>query len=336
MSTKRWIALISAAALVVVSIGVNSLSFIFTRDFNALLDDSFAIGGPTYEESIIDQGDSTERIAIVDVSGVIQDTGPASPFAAPGYNHQNLLSQLADIREDETVKGIVLHVDSPGGGVVESSDIYDEIIDIQENRNIPIYVSMGSMAASGGYYISASADKIFVHPETITGSIGVIMESLNYAELADKVGIDFNTIKTGPYKDMMSPNRKMTQEERAMLQEMINDSYERFVGIVADGRNMTVADVKKVADGRIMNGRQAIESGLADDYGKLPDVVDALISDQGFTNPTVFEYSSTDSFSSLFGTSVSGLFKKNADAELIQKLLTDYQAPRMMYLYGER
>lgn len=336
MSTKRWIALISAAALVVVSIGVNSLSYIFTRDFNALFEDSFAIGGPTYEETVLEQGDLNERIAVLNVSGVIQDTGPASPFSVPGYNHQNLLSQLADIQEDQTVKGIVLHVDSPGGGVIESSDIYDELLSIQKERDIPIYVSMGSMAASGGYYISAPADKIFVHPETITGSIGVIMESLNYAELADKVGIDFNTIKTGPYKDILSPNREMTQTERDMLQEMINDSYERFVGIVADGRGMSVADVKKVADGRIMNGRQAIESGLADDYGKLPDVIDALIDEKGFENPTVFEYSSSDSLSSIFGTSISGLFKKNAETELIQKLLTEYQAPRMMYLYGER
>ncbi|WP_432352236.1 signal peptide peptidase SppA [Sporosarcina sp. A2] len=336
MSTKRWIALISAAALVIVSIGVNSLSFIFTRDFNTLFEDSFSMNGATYEETVLTQGDPNERIAVLDVSGVIQDTGPASPFAAAGYNHQSFLEQLADVQEDQTVKGIVLHVDSPGGGVLESSDIYDEIIAIQENRNIPIYVSMGSMAASGGYYISAPAEKIFVHPETITGSIGVIMESLNYAELADKIGIDFNTIKTGPYKDIMSPNREMTKAERDMLQEMINDSYNRFVGIVADGRDMSVADVKKVADGRIMNGRQAIESGLADDYGKLPDVIDALIADQKFNNPTIFEYGTTDSLTSLFGTSVSGLFKKNAESELIQKLLTDYQAPRMMYLYGER
>ncbi|MDW0110347.1 signal peptide peptidase SppA [Sporosarcina aquimarina] len=336
MTTKRWIAVIAAAALVIVSIGVNSLSYIFTRDLSALFDENFAMGGPTYEETVLESGDSTERIAVLDVSGVIQDTGPASPFAAVGYNHQSFMNQLADVREDETVKGIVLHVDSPGGGVLESSDIYDELVAIKESRDIPMYVSMGSMAASGGYYISAPSDKIFVHPETITGSIGVIMESLNYAELADNIGIDFNTIKTGPYKDMMSPNREMTQTERDMLQEMINDSYERFVGIVADGRGMSVDAVKKVADGRIMNGRQAIEAGLADDYGKLPDVVEAMKTDQNLKNPTVFEYSSSDSLSSLFGMNLSGMFKKNAESELIQKLLTDYQAPRMMYLYGER
>ncbi|MBO1913354.1 signal peptide peptidase SppA, partial [Microvirga sp. 3-52] len=130
--------------------------------------------------------------------------------------------------------------------------------------------------ASGGYYVAAPADKIYVNHETITGSIGVIMESVNYAGLAEKYGIEFNTIKTGPYKDIMSGSRKMTNEEHEMLQEMINDSYERFVDIIADGRGMSVADVKKVADGRIMNGRQAIENGLADEYGKAGDVIAAM------------------------------------------------------------
>lgn len=336
MTTKRWIALISAVVLVVVSIGINSLSYIFTRDLSTLIDDNFTIGGPAYDEMVLESGDDAERIAVLDVDGVIQDTGAPSPFAAAGYNHQSFLSQLAEIEADTTVKGIVLYVNSPGGGVLESSDIYDEIIAIQESREIPIYVSMGSMAASGGYYISAPADKIFVHPETITGSIGVIMESLNYSELADKLGIDFNTIKSGEYKDMMSPNREMTKEERAMLQEMIDDSYERFVGIVADGRDMTVDEVKKVADGRVMNGRQAIEAGLADDYGKLPDAVEALKADFNMKNPTVFEYGSSDSLSSLFGVNLTNMFKKNAETELVEKILTDYQAPRMMYLYGER
>ena len=177
------------------------------------------------------------------------------------------------------MKGVVLKVNTPGGGVVESADIYDRFEWIQEEREIPIYVSMGGMAASGGYYVSAPAEKIFVNRETITGSIGVIMESVNYAKLAEKYGIDFNTIKTGPYKDIMSGSREMTQEERAMLQEMINDSYERFVEIIAEGRDMTEAEVKKVADGRIMNGKQAIEAGLADDYGKTGDVIAAIKED---------------------------------------------------------
>ncbi|GKV54600.1 peptidase [Sporosarcina sp. NCCP-2222] len=269
------------------------------------------------------------------LDGVIQDV-PSSLFSDAGYDHQFFMSQLDSIYEDPTVKGVVLVVNSPGGGVMESSDIYDAIRSIQTDREIPFYVAMGGMAASGGYYVSAPAEKIFVHPETITGSIGVIMESVNYAKLAEKYGIDFNTIKTGPYKDIMSGSREMTEEERNMLQEMINDSYERFVDIVADGRHMSVEDVKKVADGRIMNGRQAIEAGLADEAGKPGDAIVAMKEDFGLEDASVFEYASSDSFGSLFGVKLDGLFGRNVETELIGKLLSDYDAPQMMYLYGEK
>lgn len=335
MAIKRVVAIGVAAILVFISIGVNSLSYIFTRDFNSLFDDLTAANAG-YEEVLIEQGTSRDRIAVLSLNGVIQDTGAGTLFGAVGYNHQMFMSQLNDVLDDPTVKGVVLSVDTPGGGVLESSDIYDAIRSIQMEKEIPIYVSMGGMAASGGYYVSAPAEKIFVHPETITGSIGVIMESVNYAKLADKVGIDFNTIKTGPYKDMMSSSREMTKEERNMLQEMINDSYDRFVDIIAEGRHMTTAQVKKVADGRVMNGRQAIEAGLADDFGKIGDVIDALKADHELGDATVFEYLPMDSFSSLFGVKVGSLFGRDMESELIAKILTDHNAPRMMYLYGER
>ena len=234
------------------------------------------------------------------------------------------------------MKGVVLKVNSPGGGVVESADIYDALRMIQVEREIPLYVSMGGMAASGGYYVSAPAEKIFVNRETITGSIGVIMESVNYAKLAEKYGIDFNTIKTGPYKDIMSGSREMKDEERVMLQEMINDSYERFVDIIEEGRGMTEAEVKKVADGRIMNGRQAIEAGLADEFGKASDVIAAMKEDYNLQDATVFEYTSLDSWTSIFGVKAGNMFGSNIESELIGKLLNDYNAPRMMYLYGEK
>lgn len=333
MNSKRWIAIIAAAALLVVSIGVNSLSYIFTRDFTSFWD---SINDPAMlTENVFEQGRGNERIAVLSLDGVIQDV-PSSLFGAAGYDHQFFMSQLDSIYEDPTVKGVVLVVNSPGGGVMESSDIYDAIRSIQTDREIPFYVAMGGMAASGGYYVSAPAEKIFVHPETITGSIGVIMESVNYAKLAEKYGIDFNTIKTGPYKDIMSGSREMTEEERNMLQEMINDSYERFVDIVAEGRHMSVQDVKKVADGRIMNGRQAIEAGLADEAGKPGDAIAAMKEDFGLEDASVFEYASSDSFGSLFGVKLDGLFGRNVETELIGKLLSDYDAPRMMYLYGEK
>src|SRR5699024_4626741 len=270
------------------------------------------------------------------LDGVIQDTGNVSSLlGGTGYNHQFFMKQLNEIYEDRTVKGVVLSVNTPGGGVVESAEIYDAIRLIQNERDIPVYVSMGSMAASGGYYVSAPADKIFVNPETMTGSIGLIMESVNYAKLAENYGIEFNTIKTGPYKDIMSGSREMTDEERDMLQEMINDSYERFVDIIVDGRNMTEKEVKKVADGRILNGRQAIEAGLADDYGKLQETIDALKTDYELDNPTVFEYKLMDSFSSLMGMKMQALFGGTSEKEMIASILSHYNSPRMMYLYGE-
>lgn len=337
MTMKRWIAIIAAAVLIFVSIGINALSYIFTRDVNGFFEEIMATSSLGYSEIILEEGASKERIAVLTLDGVIQDLGNTSPLFQPaGYNHQFFMNQLEGIREDESVKGVVLRVNSPGGGVVESADIYDAIRAIQIERNIPLYVSMGGMAASGGYYVSAPAEKIFVNRETITGSIGVIMESVNYAKLAEKYGIDFNTIKTGPYKDIMSGSREMKDEERAMLQEMINDSYERFIDIIEEGRGMTEAEVKKVADGRIMNGRQAIEAGLADEFGKTGDVIAALKEDYSLQNATVFKYSTPDSWVSIFGVKAGNLFGSNIESELIGKLLSDYNAPRMMYLYGER
>lgn len=335
MTTKRWIAIIAAAVLLFVSVGVNTLSYIFTRDFNSIFED-IANQTDGYGETIIEQGSGKDRIAVVTLDGVIQDTGSASPFLSTGYNHKVFMSQLNKIYEDPSVKGVVLSVNTPGGGVVESSDIYDAIRLIQEERELPVYVSMGGMAASGGYYVSAPADKIFVHPETMTGSIGVIMESINFAKFAEKHGIDFNTIKTGPYKDIMSGSREMTDEERNMLQEMINDSYDRFVDIIVDGREMSEEAVRKVADGRILNGRQAIEAGLADDYGKMNDAVLGLKEDYSLENATVFEYKVNDNLSSLFGMKIKSLFGGPSESEILSTVLSEYHnAPRMMYLYGE-
>lgn len=337
MTMKRWIAIIVAAALIFVSVGVNSLSYIFTRDFNGFFEEMMATSTSGYSEVVLEEGTAGDRIAVLSLDGVIQDLGSSTSLFQPvGYNHQFFMNQLYEVLEDQSVKGIVLKVNSPGGGVVESADIYDAIREIQQTREIPLYVSMGGMAASGGYYVSAPADKIFVNRETITGSIGVIMESVNYAKLAEKYGIDFNTIKTGPYKDIMSGSREMKEEERVMLQEMINDSYERFVDIIEEGRGMTEAEVKAVADGRIMNGRQAIEAGLADGVGKASDVIAAMKEDFELQDATVFEYASEDSWATLLSMKAGNIMGSNIESELIGKLLSDYNAPRMMYLYGER
>lgn len=336
MNVKRWIAVAVVAALVVVSIGVNTLSFAFTRDMSSFMDAIAEEASSTSAVDVIEKGNMDEKIVTLSLDGVIQDAGNAGLLGGAGYDHAFFMEQLKNIEEDPTVKGVILRVNSPGGGVLESADIYDGIVSIMENREIPVYVSMGGMAASGGYYVSAPATKIFVNQETITGSIGVIMQSLNYAKLAERIGIDFNTIKTGPYKDMMSPNREMRDDERALLQEMVNDSYERFVSIIAKGRDMKVEDVKKVADGRIMNGRQAIEAGLADDFGKYEDVIAAMKEEQSLEDAAVVKYVPEESLRSLFGMKVQQWINPDFETQLLTKLMSENSAPRMMYLYGEQ
>lgn len=335
MNMKRWFAILGASLLLIISIFVNTLSSAFSTDWTAMLDEFASVSNADFYEVVVEEGALNERIALLTVDGVIQDTGSAgSLFAAEGYNHQFFLQQLEQVKEDDSVKAIVLQVNSPGGGVVESAQIYREIKEIQADTAKPIYVSMGSMAASGGYYISAPADKIFVNKETMTGSIGVIMQSINYGKLAEKYGVEFVTIKSGPYKDIMSPTREMTEAERNMLQEMLNDSYEEFVHIVGEGRHMTEAEVKKVADGRILNGRQAIAAGLADDFGFLEDVIAAIKTDYNLENAEVFEYDHTQGLSSLFAMKAQSFLGVDMESKLIGKLIVDNNAPKMMYLFG--
>ncbi|TWT26384.1 signal peptide peptidase SppA [Planomicrobium sp. CPCC 101110] len=337
MNTKRWIALVAAAVLLGVSLVINSAFALFQSDMDAGFAELLAPTDSGYMEYVIEEGNMDSRIAVLNVDGVIQDTGEASPlFGSSGYNHAFFMEQLKQVKQDDTVKAIMLKVNSPGGGVVESAEIYDKLKEIQDETQKPIYVSMGATAASGGYYISAPAEKIFVNEETLTGSIGVIMESVNYADLAERYGVDFVTIKSGPYKDIMSPTRDMTDGERELLQEMLNESYESFVDIIEEGRNMSESEVKEFADGRIMSGRQAVEIGLADDFGYEEDVIASLKSDFELGDAEVFEYGASEGWGSLLSMKINSLFGNDMESKLLGKLFSDYNSPRMMYLYGEK
>lgn len=337
MNAKRWIALGIAAFLLVGSTVISGLiNFSKVKFSDAMVQ---VMGEESsLERTTVQEGKETSQIAVLKVDGAIQDTGEASAFTgSKGYNHKQFLKQLDDVKKDTTVKGVVLYVNSPGGGVVESKQIYEKIKDIQKTRNIPIYTSMGSMAASGGYYISAPTDKIFIDEETFTGSIGVIMQSINYSKLADKYGVKFETIKTGPYKDIMSGSREMTEGDRKILQSMVDDSYQRFLKVVADGRNMPMEKVKKLADGRVYNGSQAVKVGLADEFGYTEDAIAAMKKEKGLTGSKVYEYSTSDSITSLFATKVQSLLGGGSvDAQMVQHILSNAQnGPRLMYMYGE-
>lgn len=335
MTVKRWVALGIAIVLFAMSAFVSIALSFAKMDFKKGLE-SIADLDSTYDYNVLKNGNTSKQIAVLTVNGTIQDTGEStSIFSSETYNHQYFMDQLEDIKKNKSVKGVLLKVNSPGGGTNESKQIYDKIKEIKKERNIPIYVSMGSMAASGGYYISAPADVIYADEETLTGSIGVIMQGMDYSKLAKKLGIEFNTIKTGPYKDIMNGSREMTPAEKKLLQNMVNDSYGRFVKVVADGRGMSEKEVRSIADGRIMNGSQAVKAGLVDRLGYSEDALKALMKDNKLQGAEVFEYSTDEGWGSIFSAKLSSKLMPSAEKEAISKMLSTSSAPRMMYLYGE-
>jgi len=199
-----------------------------------------------------------EKIAIIEVQGVILDPQP-------------VVEKLVKLRKNEKVKAIVLRIDSPGGGVGPAQEIFAEVKKARKEKKV--LVSMGSVAASGGYYIACGADKILANPGSITGSIGVIVESLNVEELLRKLGLRSMVVKSGKHKDLGSPLRPMTTEERKLLQGVIDSVHEQFIRAVAEGRKLPVEKVRELADGRIFSGEQAQELGLVDELGNLEDTL---------------------------------------------------------------
>lgn len=195
-----------------------------------------------------------DKVGVVEISGTIMDS-------------KTVIENLLDFSENKHIKAIVLRIDSPGGGVGPSQEIHAEIVRIAKNK--PVVVSMGAVAASGGYYIAAPAQTIFANPGTITGSIGVIMEFTNVIDLMDKVGLQTSVVKSGTHKDIGSAVREMTDEERALLQGLIDDVHAQFVSAVAQGRSLSQDEVKLLADGRIFTGSQAQKAGLVDKLGGL-------------------------------------------------------------------
>lgn len=197
-------------------------------------------------------------IGLVEVKGIIID-----PLET--------VKQLHDFGKDDKVKGVVVRIDSPGGVVGPSQEIWSAVKKLKEKK--PVVVSMGSVAASGGYYIAVPATLIYANPGTITGSIGVLMKFSNLEGLMGKVGMKSFTLKTGKFKDVGSPARSMSEEEKAMLQSVIESTHGQFVRAVAEGRKLPEAQVREIADGRIFSGEQAVANKLIDRLGTLQDAV---------------------------------------------------------------
>ena len=247
---------------ILASIGAFFLAIIFISLIIALLT----------KEASVQFGD---KVAVVEVDGIITD--PTS-----------VNDELRYYGERADVKAIIIRINSPGGGVGPSQEIYSEIKRLRETKKV--VASMGAVAASGGYYIAAAADKIVANPGTITGSIGVIIEFVNVEDLLKKIGLKGYTIKSGRFKDIGSPIKEMEPEEKELLQEVVNDVYGQFVEAVSSGRNIPREEVEKIADGRILSGAQAKKAGLVDSLGTLQDAITIGASLAGIKGKPVVIY----------------------------------------------
>lgn len=202
------------------------------------------------------------RIAVVEVDGMIVDD-------------REYLEQIRRLREDRSIRGFLVVINSPGGVVGPSQSIYRELTRVREEDGLPVVASIGAVGASGGYYIALAADSIFALPGSITGSIGVIMEFPEVGELMDKVGVGMQVIKSAEHKDIGSPFRPLSPEDREVLASLVQDVYGQFVDVVVAERKIAPVEVRRLADGRILSGRQALEQGLIDRIGNLHDALAA-------------------------------------------------------------
>lgn len=236
---KASYVLVSVVGIVILFISTFLTVKLFTKGDNSILNEN--------------------SIAIVEIKEMIIDS-------------EEIIKQLHYSKDQDDIKAIVLRIDTPGGVVGPTQEIYEEIKKLKKNK--PIVVSMGSVAASGGYYIATPANSIFANPGTITGSIGVLMKLANVQSLLNKIGVDSLVLKSGEYKDTGSPVRAITTGDKKILQGIIDSMYEQFVRAVAEGRKLPVQKVKEIADGRIFTGEQALKLDLVDKLGNLHDAID--------------------------------------------------------------
>ncbi|MBS5363671.1 MAG: signal peptide peptidase SppA [Butyribacter sp.] len=247
-------------------------------------------------------------VGVINIEGEIGASSSNSLTSDSTYNHDFYLKYIEKMEKSDKNKGILLYVDSPGGAVYESDEMYLKLMEYKEKTKRPIWAYFASQACSGGYYISMAADKIYANRNCWTGSIGVIVSLTNCKKLYDKLGIKEIDITSGKNKAMGSQGLELTKEQRGILQSLVDEAYDQFVGIVADGRKMDKSAVKKIADGRIYSAKQAKEINLVDEVGSLKDEKKAFAKEAGFSEDITYYTPEKDSLSGMF-SSIFGAVK---------------------------
>ncbi|MGE5381071.1 MAG: signal peptide peptidase SppA, partial [Methylocystaceae bacterium] len=289
MNKKRWWAL--AIFLVLLVIWISSAGRVEKTGLMSYIN---SVEDQPYTTQIYQEG-TGKTLAMIRLNGTIIDNSGTSTGMDDGYDHQSFLGQLEDAFSQDNIKGVIIRVNSPGGGVYESDEIYKCLLDLKKTYHKPLVVYMEQEAASGGYYISMAADRIYANRNTLTGSIGVIMRTYNYQELANKIGIQDITFKSGTNKDLLNPMRPVSDAEKVIVQSLVHESYGFFVDAVAKGRNMDRSQVLKLADGRIYSGSQAKSLGLVDEVGYLDDAINGTAVLAHTKDPQIILYQNTGS-----------------------------------------
>jgi len=267
-------------------------------------------------------------IAVVEVKGTIQEQVETEVFAMPvDYQHTTTMEYIDQLIEDENNKGILLYVDSPGGTVYESEELYLKLLQYKEETGCPVWVYMAHYAASGGYMVSMAADKIYANSNTTTGSIGVIMSGYDMTGLYEKLGIEYVSITSGDNKD----SSQLNEEQIAIYQSQVDECYERFVDIVEDGRDMSEKEVKKLADGRTYTAKQALKNGLIDKIALYDDMKHEMMKTLEVYD--IYELEATDNvFASLFAKAKSLVPK--SEAQILKETAAEMESGVLMY-YAE-
>lgn len=272
-------------------------------------------------------------IGVVKVEGAIMNSSTSSLFDTAAYNHKNTLQLINDLQNSPYNKGIILFVNSPGGTVYDSDELYLKLKEYSQNTSRPIWAYMASVACSGGYYISMAADKIYANRNVQTGSIGVIMSMVNYKELFDKLGVKTVIFSSGANKAMGSAGIDMTDEQATIIQSIVDESYEQFLNIVADGRNIDIETLKPIADGRIYTAKQALELNLIDEIQTYENMILQIKNEIG-TDITIYNPKTSKGINDIF--SAVKQIKPRSDMEIMSEFLnTEGNGVPMYYGFWE-
>ena len=259
-----------------------------------------------YTEVVQESGATVQKVVQIDLDGVISSVGAEGLLGAALSSVESIKSQIEQAEADDRVKAVLLKINSPGGEVTASDTLYQAVKTLAKKK--PVVVYMDSIAASGGYYIACGATKVVANETTLTASIGVIIDTINYSGLFEKVGLQANTFVSGAFKDSLSGSRPMREEERAYVQNLVAQMYDRFLGIVSEARGVPKDVLKNgVADGRVVTGKEALEAKLVDQLGYLEDAV-ALAKELGKADKaSVVKYRHEMGFMDLFATASAGV-----------------------------